>query len=85
MLAIVSVVAVLAGTLACFGQVDGVQWPYPHPSCSAVEHKAEHPVLCAVIGDAQIKPAAVAVHTGRFRLVHPERRELADRPRHGFP
>jgi hypothetical protein len=74
--------AMFAGALARFGQIDGVQWPHAHPSRSAVEHKAEHPVLCAVIGDAEIKSAAVAVHAGRFRLVHLERRELANRPRH---
>src|SRR5262249_44739556 len=74
--------AMLAGALARFQRADSVQRPHAHPPSPAVQHEAEHPVLGAVGGDAQVKPSTIAVHAGLFCLVHLERRELAYGSRH---
>src|SRR3979411_2859150 len=51
----------------------------------SLEHETEHPALRALLGDAWVKTGAVGWHAGLLRLLHLERREPTDRPRHVSP
>jgi hypothetical protein len=52
----------------------------PHPSRSAIEHVAQDPIARTFGSDAQIEPAAIGIHAGRFRLFDFQRCEPSDCP-----
>src|SRR5262249_4423298 len=56
-----------------------------HPPRPTVQHVPKHPTLRAVVGDAQIKPATVAVHARLLRFLDLERRQLVHHTRHWGP
>ena len=58
------------------------QWTEPHPARPAIEHVAQHPILRALGCDAQIEPAAIAIHPRLLRFFDFQRREPSDCTRH---
>src|SRR5262245_8394454 len=80
--AVVPLQSKLGRSLACLNEADGVKRSHAHPTGTAIEHEAKHPILRAIVGDAQIEPAPVGVHAGMLLLVHLERGEPANWSRH---
>src|SRR5262245_13271121 len=83
--AIVSLHSVLGRSVASISQSYRMQCSHSHPTGTAIQHEPKHPILRAIVGDAQIEPAAIGSHAGPLCALHLKRGEPADCSRHFSP
>src|SRR5262245_23779408 len=83
--AVVPLQSETGSSIARLGEPNGVQRSDSHPARPTVQHEPKHPILRAILSDAQIEPAAIGVHAGPLCSVHPKRGEPADCSRHFSP
>src|SRR5262249_32440110 len=80
-----AVEAQLAGLprpLARLGEGEHMHRTDAHVARAAVGDVPVNPLLAAALGNPEVEAAAVGVHAGRLRLLHLERREPVECPRH---